>query len=151
MTSLALRRDDQLSADALKMIGESEEELASLYPPEVRYAFSPDELLDAEVRFLTAYTDHEVVGCGGVAICDGYAELKRIFVTMSARNRGFAMQIVCGLEEIARKEGMKVMRLETGLASPDALALYRKLGYFEIGPFGSYVENGSSVFMERTL
>jgi putative acetyltransferase len=149
--TLVFRRDDALSPDALSMIAESEAELASLYPPEVRYAFSPEQLTEAGVRFLTAHEDGSVVGCGGVASCDGYAELKRIFVTAKARNRGIAARIVAELEDIASAEGFERMRLETGTASPDALALYRKIGYREIGPFGAYEANGSSVFMEKTL
>ncbi len=146
-----LRRDDALSADALAMIAESEAELSAIYPPEVRYAFSPDQLLDADVRFVVAYEDGDPVGCGGMAPCDGYGELKRVFVTSSCRGRGLAAQIVNALEDIARSEAFPVMRLETGLASPDAIALYRKLGYRETPPFGTYVDNGSSVFMEREL
>lgn len=151
MTDLVLRRDDTLSPDALAMIGESEAELASLYAPEHRYAFSPEQLLRADVRFLTAYHDGHPVGCGGVAPCDGYAELKRIFVTRAVRGQGVAGRIVAALEDIARADGHALMRLETGLASPDALALYARLGYGEIGPFGAYVDNGSSVFMEKSL
>ncbi len=151
MTALEFHRDDALSADALAMIAESEAELAALYPPEVRYAFSPEQLTEAQVRFLTVYRDGKVIGCGGMAPCEGYGELKRVFVTRSARGKGVAAQIVAGLEDLGRAEGFNVMRLETGLASPDALALYRKLGYREIGAFGAYEENGSSVFMEKAL
>ncbi|MEM1298835.1 MAG: GNAT family N-acetyltransferase [Pseudomonadota bacterium] len=151
MTDLVLRRDDALSADALAMIGESEAELAALYAPEHRYAFSPEQLLDVDVRFLTAYRDEKPIGCGGIAPCEGYGELKRIFVTISLRGQGIAARIVGALEDVARQDGYDLVRLETGLASPDALALYRKLGYREIAPFGTYVDNGSSVFMEKTL
>lgn len=151
MTELSFRRDDALGPDALAMIAESEAEQAALYPPEVRYAFSPEQLLNANVRFLIAYHVSKVVGCGGVAPCDGYGELKRIFVTQSARNRGIASRVVAALEEVGRADGHKLMRLETGLASPDALALYARMGYVQIGPFGPYVDNGSSVFMEKRL
>lgn len=151
MTGLSFRRDDALGPDALAMIAESEAELASLYAPEHRYAFSPEQLTAAKVRFLTAYEDGGLIGCGGMAPCDGYGELKRIFVTKSARNRGHAARLVAALEDLAKADGFDLMRLETGLASPDALALYRKLGYRQIGPFGAYVDNGSSVFMEKRL
>ena len=49
MSGLILTRDDDLSPDALGLIAQSEAELASIYPPEVRYAFSPSELRDAGV------------------------------------------------------------------------------------------------------
>ncbi|MEM6661031.1 MAG: GNAT family N-acetyltransferase [Pseudomonadota bacterium] len=146
-----IRRDDALGPDALALIAQSEEELASLYAPEHRYAFSPEQLLNADVRFIVGYLDSDPVACGGVAPCDGYGELKRIFTTRSARGKRLAVKIVEALEEEARAFGAPIMRLETGLASPDALALYRRMNYREVGPFGSYVDNGSSVFMEKDL
>jgi putative acetyltransferase len=35
--------------------------------------------------------------------------------------------------------------------SPAALPLYRSAGFLEIGPFGHYVLDPLSVFMEKTL
>lgn len=151
MSAIELRRDDALGPDALAMIAESEAELAAIYPPEVRYAFSPEQLTDAGVAFLVAYRDGVPVGCGGVALYDGFAELKRIFVTKSARGARVAVTIVEGLEDIARQSGRAVVRLETGEDSPEAIRLYARIGYAHRGPFADYVENGSSVFMEKTL
>jgi putative acetyltransferase len=152
---LELRRDDALGPDALAMIAESEAELASIYRPEVRYAFSPAELREAGVVFLTAWLDGRAVGCGGMAPCPeadgGYGELKRIFVTRRARGRRAAAVIVEALEDEARARGLAAMRLETGEASPQAIRAYERLGYRRRGPFGTYVENGSSVFMEKAL
>jgi putative acetyltransferase len=138
-------------ADALRLIGESEAELASIYPPEVRYALSPEQLMAVGARFVLAKVDGVAMGCGGVALFEDYAELKRIFTTKAARGRGVAKAIVNALEAIAVGEGRSIVRLETGLASPEAIALYKRLGYREIGPFGEYEENGSSVFMEKDV
>lgn len=152
--ALTLTRDDAIGPAALAMIGESEAELAGLYPPDVRYAFSPQELTDAGVHFLVAYRDGAPIGCGGYATLAGpprYGELKRIFVTKAARGQRLAERIVAGLEDAARTDGLPCIRLETGLASPEAIRLYERLGYAHIGPFGSYEENGSSVFMEKQL
>ncbi len=151
MSTVRLRRDDALGPNALAMIAESEAELASIYPAEVRFAFSPEEMTDAGVAFLVAYRDDVTVGCGGVAFYDGFAELKRIFVTKAARGARIAAQIVEGLEQIAAKADLSVVRLETGEASPEAISLYEHLGYARCGPFADYEENGSSVFMEKHL
>ena len=151
MSGLAITRDDGLGPDALALIGQSEAELAALYPPEVRYAFSPDELRDAGVAFIVGHQDAKPVACGGVALLDGYGELKRIFVARECRGQGHAETVVAALEEIARGAGLPLMRLETGLASPEAIRFYTRIGYDRIGPFGTYEENGSSVYMEKTL
>lgn len=146
-----LIRDDALGPDALAMIAESEAEQSAIYPPEVRHAFSPDQLRSAGVLFLTAYRDDQPVGCGGLALLDGYAELKRIFVAKPARGSGVSRAIVAGLEDEARKNDVPIIRLETGEDSLVAIRLYERLGYHRIGPFGAYEENGSSVYMEKSL
>ena len=145
MSELVITRDDALGPDALDLIRQSEAELAALYPPEVRYAFSPDQLRDASVCFVVGHEANEAVACGGVALLGDYGELKRIFVRRNRRGQGFADAIVSALEGIARAARLPLMRLETGLASPEAIRLYQRLGYCEIGPFGDYVDNGSSV------
>lgn len=43
------------------------------------------------------------------------------------------------------------MRLETGVASTEALALYRRSGYREREPFGDYALDPRSIFMEKAL
>lgn len=137
--------------DALRLIGESEAELSALYAPEHRSAFSPEQLIAARVHFVVGRADGVAVACGGLAECGGFGELKRIFVTRGARGRGHAKAVIRALEAEAAARGLPLMRLETGLASPEAIALYARLGYRERGPFGAYVENGSSVFMEKAL
>ncbi|MEL6478653.1 MAG: GNAT family N-acetyltransferase [Pseudomonadota bacterium] len=148
---LTLRRDDALGPEARALIAESEAEQAAIYPPEFRFAFSPDALIAARTRFLVGYRNGRAIACGGVAPCDGYGELKRIFVTRSARGSGAADAILAGLETEARAAGLDLLRLETGEDSPAALKLYARLGYHRRGPFGAYAENGSSVFMEKRL
>lgn len=151
MTTLSIARDDALGAEALALIAQSETEPAALYLPEVRYAFSPDELRNAGAWFVVGREGATPVTCGGVALLDGHDELKRIFVTRVYRGRGHADAIVAALEDIARQAGHSCMRLETGHASPEALRFYARNGYRKIGPFGDYREHGSSVFMEKTL
>ncbi len=148
---LAIAEVPVTDPDALALIAESEAELAGLYRPEHRHAFSPDQLVAARVVFLVARRGGRAVACGGYAPLEGYAELKRVFTTRTARGAGVGRAVVAALEARARAAGFPLMRLETGLASPDALALYERLGYARRGPFGAYRENGSSVFMEKAL
>jgi putative acetyltransferase len=148
---IAVARTPVDHPDALRLIGESEAELAALYPPEHRSAFSPEQLIAAGVIFLLARREGAALGCGGLAPLDGYGELKRIFTTRAARGGGVARAVLAGLEAEARALGLDLLRLETGHRSPEAIALYARCGYARRGPFGGYVENGSSVFMEKRL
>lgn len=148
---LEIRQVHPLAPEALDLIAQSEAELASLYRPEVRHAFSSQQLVDAGVVFLVARRGGVPVGCGALAPLDGYGELKRIFTVANARRTGIAAAIVGALEDQARMRGLALVRLETGEASPEAIAAYARLGYARRGPFGAYRENGSSVFMEKRL
>jgi putative acetyltransferase len=42
-----------------------------------------------------------------------------------------------------------VVRLETGVKQPEAIALYKSAGFVEIEPFASYAPDPLSVFMEK--
>ena len=55
------------------------------------------------------------------------------------------------LEDELRQRGVELIRLETGVRQPEALGLYRKLGYRERGPFGAYRPDPLSVFMEKSV
>ncbi|MEO0485349.1 MAG: GNAT family N-acetyltransferase [Pseudomonadota bacterium] len=151
MTTLEITRTDPMHPDALALIDGSEREQSALYPPHLRYAFSPQQLVDGDVRFFVGRDGPTPIVCGGYAVCDGYGELKRIFVAKNHRGQGWADALVTACETTARAEALPLMRLETGLASPAAIAFYTRMGYTQIGPFGAYTENGSSVFMEKTL
>ncbi len=58
---------------------------------------------------------------------------------------------MAALEREAAKLGVTLMQLETGIKQPEAIALYRKLGYAERGPFGTYQPDPLSLFMEKRL
>lgn len=66
------------------------------------------------------------------------AEVKRMYVSPSARRRGLARLMLAHLETTARAAGADAMILETGTAQPEAMALYESVGYEWVEPFGHY-------------
>jgi GNAT superfamily N-acetyltransferase len=66
------------------------------------------------------------------------AEVKRMYVVPAARARGLARHVLAHLERTAREAGAEAMILETGLAQPEAIALYESSGYTRIPSFGYY-------------
>jgi GNAT superfamily N-acetyltransferase len=79
------------------------------------------------------------VACGGVRLVEAnVGELKRMYVVPAARRRGIARALLDHLEHEARKLGATLLRLETGLHQPEALALYASAGYADAEPFGHY-------------
>ena len=151
MSGLAISLTDPFDADALALINASDIEQAELYPPEVQFALSPRELVECDVRFFVARQAGAALGCCGYQLMDGYAEVKRVFVRSEMRGTGVAAALMKHAEASAAREGVVIMRLETGVDSPAALRLYQGLGYDRRGPFGAYADNGASVFMEKAL
>jgi GNAT superfamily N-acetyltransferase len=64
--------------------------------------------------WLVVYEDGRAVACGGLRPAqDGAAELKRMFVTARARNRGHGRRLLAELEALARQGGHRRARLLT--------------------------------------
>ena len=91
------------------------------------------------------------LGCGAVVLLDGYGELKRMYVSTTARGRGIAKAIITFLEAEARLRHCMILRLETGIHQAEALALYARAGYARRGRYGDYPEDPLSVFMEKKI
>jgi putative acetyltransferase len=148
--TIAPETPDQAEVRAL--LEQADRRSAGLYPAESRHGLSVAALLAQRVRFLVARQDGWAVGCGGYAPQgEGTAELKRIFVAAEARGLGIGRALLQALETDAARAGIRLLRLETGVKSAEALSLYRRFGYRETGPFGAYGPDPLSVFMEREL
>lgn len=99
-----------------------------------------------------AYLDGQPVGCGGVQIIgDEYAELKRMYVRPAFRGQGVGKQLLAHLQAYAYEQGLRVLRLETGVYQTEALGLYQRFGFQRIPPFGPYFEDPVSICMEKKL
>ncbi|PJE97030.1 GNAT family N-acetyltransferase [Streptomyces carminius] len=81
---------------------------------------------------------------GGEGYRDGDAEIKRMFVVREVRGQGLARRLLALLEEDARQAGRIRMVLETGIAQPEAIALYESSGYTLTEKFGLYRCHDSS-------
>jgi putative acetyltransferase len=145
---------DPWSLAAQQLLAQSDAYMASLYPAESNHLEGPAELAQPHVWFIGLTLDDQVVACGAVKRMhdDGdYGEIKRVFVRPAYRGRGLSRTIMDVLETHLRSQACGCARLETGIHQPEALALYRRLGYVERGPFGSYRPDPLSLFMEKRL
>ena len=96
------------------LVTELEEILSAEYPPEQRHGLRIEALFQPHIRFFVARLDGVAVGCGGVALFDGFAEVKRMYVREPARGRGVADAVLAALEAEAKAAGLDLLRLETG-------------------------------------
>jgi len=86
-----------------------------------------------------------------VVLNAAYGEIKRIYVNPSCRGQGVARRLLNALESASANAGCKLLLLETGPSSAEALGLYASLGYERRGPFGNYTNDPLSVFMQKTF
>ncbi len=145
---------DPESDGARGLLAMSDTYMTALYPTESNHLESAQALKAPNVLFLGCFLDDQLVGCGAVKILadDGeYGELKRVFVLESHRGKGYSKAIMERLEGHLKKKGIALARLETGIRQPEALGLYRRLGYVERKPFGAYAEDPLSLFMEKQI
>ena len=125
---------------------------ADLYPAESNHMLDISELLKPEVRFFVARRGGVALGCGSLVVAHGGAgELKRFYVSETARGLGVGHTLLKAIEDYARLENIRGLRLETGIYSFAALALYRKNGFLPRTAFAPYTPDIYSVFMEKIL
>jgi len=124
----------------------------ALYPPESNHLLDVGSLSDAAVSFLVARAEGEAIGCGAVLRDPrGWGEVKRMFVRPNQRGKGIGVRVLAELEALVIGSGLTLLRLETGIHNREALALYRRAGFTERGPFGDYASDPLSVFMEKRV
>ena len=102
-------------------------------------------------RFVMAYVDGEPAAMGGWRSHGPDAEIKRMYVRPTHQRLGLARAILADLERTASIAGFDRLILETGLAQPEAIALYRSAGYVDVPAFGFYADDELSVHLGRRL
>ncbi len=156
MSPIAVEAVSTPTHDVRTLIGELDAFLASEYSPEQRHGLPLDALFRPGVRFFLARLGGSAVGCGGVALLDGFGEVKRMYVRESARGRGVARALLSRIDMETAAAGLAVLRLETGARQSAAMRLYERAGFRRCEPFGEYASMSpasieASVFYEKLL
>ncbi len=150
-TGLVIEREDPRTPEAKSLLEASYALMQELFTPDANHFLSLDALAAPDIVFFVARLDGRMVGCGALAIRDGYGEIKSMFVDPDTRRAGVAAGLIGRLEAEALARGLEMLRLETGNLLHAAVALYGRHGFTIRGPFGSYSEHPYSVFMEKRL
>ncbi|HEY0902291.1 MAG TPA: GNAT family N-acetyltransferase [Marmoricola sp.] len=145
--------------DAAGLVEEVQLEYVARYGSRDETPLEPAYFEPPQGAFFVGYLADRPVATGAwrrrhdVAV-DGVAEtaeIKRMYVAASARRRGLARAMLAHLERTAAAAGARAMVLETGLAQPEALALYAASGYSEIPGFGFHKDSPLSRCLARLL
>lgn len=151
LPDLVITIADPADPSVRALIDALDQYMIPLYPAESNHLLDIETLRRPQMRFFSAIVGEDVLGCGGCWLHGDYAEIKRVYVSPKARGLGLAKKLMRRIEHEARVSGRSIARLETGIYQPEAIGLYRALGYAERGPFGDYGPDPNSVFMEKVL
>lgn len=141
-------------ADGQRLIAELDADLTARYPnPEDNHLdLAPEEVGESRGVFLIARLGGVAVGCAALRdIGGGDGEIKRMYVSPTARGRGIGGLLLAELERRARSLGMRRLVLETGEKQPEALRLYERTGFAPIPRFGKYVYTTASLCLAKDL
>ncbi len=119
------------------------------FDPALGTSAVPAELMPPRGYFVLATLDEEPVGCGALKCHADFGEIKRMWVASSARGLGLGTRILLYLEDLARQQGLPLLRLETNKALTEAQSLYRRNGFREVPPFND--EPYAHHWFEKTL
>jgi DNA-binding MarR family transcriptional regulator/GNAT superfamily N-acetyltransferase len=98
----------------------------------------PEAVRPPAGEMLIAYLRAEAIGCGAVKHHRGApSEIKRMWVSESARGLGIGRRLLGELETRAADAGASAVRLDTNRALVEAIGLYRSSGYVEVEPFNA--------------
>lgn len=134
------------------LVEELDCELRLRYPGEPIFGIDFNDPAVESITFVIALWNGEPVGCGATRPLEpGVTELKRFYVKDEYRGRGIASAMLEKLEQQAREDGYQIVRLQTGINQPEAIALYEKYGYERIHTYGEYTQTEVSVCYEKPL
>ncbi|KAA9152974.1 GNAT family N-acetyltransferase [Amycolatopsis acidicola] len=145
--------------DSVELIEAVQQEYVVRYGEPDGTRTDPEQFAPPRGLFLIGYEGGVPVASGGwrtheeppEGLRPGDAELKRMYVVDAMRGKGFARAVLAELERTASAAGHRRVVLETGLAQPEAIALYRSSSYTDIPKFGLYRHDELSVCLAKDL
>ena len=148
---IIVARTDPHDPQATALLQQSHALMQNLFPPEDNFYLSIDDLCADTIHFFTAREGETILGTGALKVYDGYGEIKSMFVSEAARGKGVGDALLRQIEDQAKIEFLRMLKLETGNVLHAAHRLYARHGFIPCGPFGDYEKAASSIFMEKTL
>lgn len=125
----------------------------SMSPPGSAHALDLNGLKQPDVSFWSGWHGDRVVVIGALKDTSSEGEIKSMHTEQSHRRKGAGSMMLRHIIDRARQMGLSRLNLETG-SQPyfnPARELYKRHGFVECPPFGSYVPDENSVFMTLAL
>jgi GNAT superfamily N-acetyltransferase len=150
-TKALYNRSNSLSSEYLKLMQNFDAELRATYGNHQDEA-DKQNVFEEAINIVLVYHNDKIAGCGGYKPHhENTAEIKRVYVLPEYRGKGLGIGLMNEIEQWAKEGGFKHLILETGDQQHEAIALYRKIGYYDIPKYAPYLDSPVSVCMRKNL
>lgn len=152
--ALQIRQDDLTDPRTLDLVRLHLRAMHESSPPGTVFALGAQALAAPDVIVWTAWFGTAIAGIAALKrLSERHGEIKSMRTHPSFLRRGVGSELLEHVIREARARGMSHLSLETGNGAvfAPALALYRRRGFVEGGPFADYRPNGHSVFLHLPL
>jgi putative acetyltransferase len=144
-----------LQDDVRALVAELNAYLMPLTPREFQFQLTVEQMADPTVTLFVARDQSgRSVGMGALKDHgDGLGEVKRMYTLPAVRGQRVGAALLARIEDLARREGISRLVLETGEAEGFAPAyrVYERGGFQVCGAVLDYPDSGFSRFYEKKL
>lgn len=148
---LELIRTNSENSDFRKLIAELDNEL-NIRNGDTQFQYDIYNKIPFIETVVIAYSGGKAVGCCCFKEFDSETvEVKRMYLNANFRSKGIANKMLTEVESWAAEKGFSIAILETGYKMPEAIHLYKKMGYIQISNYGQYADNPESICMSKQL
>ena len=151
---MKIETDDLSRPQVHALLQEHLDNMFELSPPDQVFALDLAKLRIPGITFWTIWDDQFLLGCGALKeLSLTHGEIKSMRTPSSARRKGAGRALLQHIISVSRVRRYDILSLETG-SHPGfgaAHSLYKSHGFTLTGPFGNYLPNEHSVFMQLQL
>jgi DNA-binding MarR family transcriptional regulator len=150
--SITIEIADPLSPELATLVAELDTYLNRVCGSERNNGAPIETLFQGEVTMFVARHEGRAIGCAGFEVTgNGFGEVKRMYVVPSYRGKNAGRLLLAQVENAAREAKVRVLQLETTELLPEALGLYKKMGFVPCEAFGLYVDRPINLYFEKIL
>ena len=149
---VTIAAENPLQDDVRALIGELNDVLLQLSPPEYCFHMTAEEMAAADTTVFVARDGGTAVACGALRRHPGdVGEVKRMYTRPSHRGQRIGAGILDEILACAKHDGVLHLVLETGDRHQAAWRVYERAGFTRCGPVLDYPDSGYSIFYEKSL
>lgn len=149
-----VKLDSLESPDVIELLRQHLQGMQAQTPAESVHALDISAYKSPDIKLWTAWTEGQLMGCGALKdLGDQHGEIKSMRTKKEYLRCGVGASILSEIMAHARRTSIKRLSLETGATEhfEAAQEFYRRKGFVESPPFGSYQLDPHSLFFTIDL